>query len=59
MYQVQDIVQVYPAEGRLGDACQEIKVEIESEEELNGRKIRDWGQGSVGYYPLGYYQGLL
>ncbi len=57
-YQVQYIFQVYPAERLLG-AAHEVKVEVESEEELNGQKIRDWGQGSVGYYPLGYGLGLF
>jgi hypothetical protein len=58
MYQVQYIFQVYPTE-RLFGTSHEIKVEVESEEQLNGQKIRDWGQGSVGYYPLGYALGLL
>ncbi|MHB9027408.1 MAG: hypothetical protein ACYC9O_01425 [Candidatus Latescibacterota bacterium] len=58
MHQVQYIFQVYPAE-RLFGVSHEIKVEVESEEELNGKKIRDWGQGSVGYYPLGYGLGLF
>jgi len=57
--QVQYLFQVYPMDGRLYGASHEIKVEVESEEELNGRKIRDWGQGSVGYYPWGYYQDLF
>ena len=57
--QVQYLFQLYPADGRLYGASHEIKIEVESEEELNGRKIRDWGQGSVGYYPWGYYQDLF
>jgi hypothetical protein len=52
-YQVQYIFQVYPSE-RLFGTSHEIKVEVQSEDELHGQKIRDWGQGSVGYYPLGY-----
>ena len=58
MYQVQYVFQVYPSEKLFGTS-HEIKVEVESEEELNGQKVRDWGQGSVGYYPLGYGLGLL
>jgi hypothetical protein len=59
LYQVQYIAQVYPIDGRLFGVSNEIKVEVESEEELNGVKIRDWGQGSSGYYPAGYYQDLF
>ncbi|MCE5249385.1 hypothetical protein LLG96_04110 [bacterium] len=59
LYQVMYIAQVYPADGRLYGASHEIKVEVESEEELNGKKIRDFGQGSVGFYPAGYYQDLF
>ena len=57
--QVQYLLQVDPMDGRLYGASHEIKIEVESEEELNGKKIRDWGQGSVGYYPWGYYQDLF
>jgi hypothetical protein len=54
-YQVQYLLQVYP-EHRLGGLSHEITVRVE---ELDGRKILDWGEGTVGYYPLGYGAGLL
>lgn len=53
MWQVQYLLQLYPVEGRLCGASHEIKLEVESVEELNGRSIRDFGQSSVGYYPFG------
>jgi hypothetical protein len=58
MYQVQYVVQIYP-DARLSGSIHEIKVEVESEEELNGKKFRDWGQGSAGYYPYGFEQELF
>lgn len=53
-YQVQYIAQVYPTGGRLFGKAFEIKIEVESDEVLNGVKIRDFGQGSTGFYPQGY-----
>ncbi len=59
MYQVQYIAQVYPSDGKLFGASHEIKLEVRSEEELNGQKIIDWGQGSAGYYPSGYGRAIF
>lgn len=48
IYQVLYVAQLY-LEQRLRGMCHEVKIEVESEEDLDGRKMRDWGQGSVGY----------
>jgi hypothetical protein len=50
-YQVLYLVQLFLDRPLSLGEPHEIKIEVESEEELNGQKVRDWGQGSVGYFP--------
>jgi hypothetical protein len=50
-YQVLYLAQLYLGGPLKPGESHEIKIEVESEEELRGQKIKDWGQGSVGYYP--------
>jgi hypothetical protein len=48
-YQVLYLVQLFLDRPLMPQASHEIKIEVESEEHLNGEKVIDWGQGSVGY----------
>lgn len=50
-YQVLYLVQLFLSGPLAMGEPHEIKIEVESEENLNGQKVRDWGQGSAGYYP--------
>ena len=48
MWQVQYVVQIMPERKLTRFVWHEIKLEVESQEELQGKKIADFGQGSVG-----------
>ena len=50
MWQVQYLIQIAPQKGLTRGSWHEIEVEVESEEILKGKKIIDFGQGSVGLY---------
>ena len=49
-WQVQYLLQFYPDRYPARGVWHEVKVEVRSQEELHGREIVDFGQGSVGFY---------
>lgn len=49
-WQVLYLLQIVRAPGLQRGVWHEVKLEVESQEELRGKKITDFGQGSVGYY---------
>jgi hypothetical protein len=49
VWQSQYVVQLSLPAGVAVHPWNEVRIEVESTEELNGKKIVDWGQGSVGF----------
>jgi hypothetical protein len=49
-WQVQYLLQIFPAPRPERGVWHEIKVEVKSTEKLRGKEIVDFGQGSVGFY---------
>jgi hypothetical protein len=49
-WQVQSLLQFYPDQSVQPFVWHEIKLEVRSKENLRGKEIVDFGQGSAGFY---------